>query len=80
MNKKYKNKIEYDKNYRENNKEKECQRHQKYYENNKEKINEKRKEQITCECGSIFRKSNIAKHNKSKKHQDFIVNNEITVI
>jgi len=51
--------------------------HKKWYETNKNKINdEKRKEKINCECGSVVRKSDIARHKKSKKHINF-VNNKI---
>jgi hypothetical protein len=39
-----------------------------YYYINKDKINEKQKETMTCECGSIFRKCDKARHVKSKKH------------
>ena len=72
-NKKYrhenKEKIkEYAKKYYNENKENENMRHKKYYDDNKEKINEKRKEKITCECGSIVRKSLIVRHRKSLKH------------
>ena len=44
---------EYDKNYRED---------------NKDKISEKKKEKIMCECGSITSKNNILRHKKSNKH------------
>jgi len=52
------------KQYRENNKEKQKQ----YYENNKEKM----KEKMTCICGSTFRMYSQSRHEKSKKHCDFI--------
>jgi len=59
--KKNKDKIkEYNKDYKE-----------KYREKYKDKINEKNKIKITCECGSIFRKSDKARHEKSKKHLDY---------
>jgi len=40
-----------------------------------EKNKEKRKEPIKCECGNIISKYNIARHIKTKKHQDYIKNN-----
>ena len=43
-----------------------------YYEKNKEAINEKSKEKITCECGTIYRKSDKARHLKTKKHIKFV--------
>jgi hypothetical protein len=62
------------KKYRENNKEKIKEEHKKWYENNKEKLSEKNKEKIKCECGAIFRKDNIIRHSKSKKHISFFDN------
>ena len=39
----------------------------------KEKMKkDKRERRITCECGSELRKSDIARHRKSKKHQNLI--------
>ena len=52
---------ERDKKYCENNVEKIKERQKKYRENNVAQIKEKNKEQITCECGCILRKSNILK-------------------
>ena len=40
-----------------------------YYQINKNKINQKAKEKFVCECGLMIRKSDKARHNKSKKHQ-----------
>jgi len=72
-----KNKIkEINKLYNENNKEKIKQKDKEYYEKNKDKIKEKNKERkrekITCECGSITNKSHLRRHEKSKKHLNFI--------
>ena len=36
--------------------------------NKYEKIKGKQKEKITCECGAIVLKTNIAQHKKSMKH------------
>ena len=61
------NRKEDKKEYYKNNKEK----IKEYYENNKEKIKEyyeNNKEKITCECGAIVLKTNIAQHKKSMKH------------
>ena len=47
------------------NKESQHTRSQKYYENHKEDINKK----ISCDiCKNLISKSNIAKHNATKKH------------
>ena len=58
--------------YYEKNKETIDKKHKAYIENNKEFISEKRKEKITCECGSSFRKADKARHNKTKKHIEYI--------
>tara|TARA_R110002020_G_scaffold187652_2_gene386132 strand:- start:63 stop:731 length:669 start_codon:yes stop_codon:yes gene_type:complete len=61
---------EYDKN-RKNKKER-YENNKKFYQLNKEEINKKKKERITCECGSIIRKSDISRHRKSIKHIKFL--------
>ena len=47
-----------------------------YRQDNKDKIDkyqkEKRKEKFTCICGSILRKSDKARHEKSTKHNNFL--------
>lgn len=78
---------EQNKKYYEENKQQIIEQNKKYYEENKEQIKlnkdiwyqknkamiiEKRKELITCECGSIIQKANKNDHYISKKHQDFI--------
>ena len=42
---------------------------------NKQEISEKRKEKITCPCGSVVRKYSIRRHEKSIKHQQWLKNN-----
>ena len=46
-----------------------------YHETNKERISEKLKEKMTCECGSVYRKADKLRHEKSKKHLDYINKN-----
>ena len=58
------------KEYYETNKEKLLEKRKEYYETNKEEILEKIKEKVRCECGSILRKSDMSRHQKSKKHQE----------
>ena len=41
---------------------------QAYYQANKQKISERDKQKIKCDCGSIVRRSDILKHNRTKKH------------
>ena len=42
---------------------------------NTDKINEKRKEKFNCDCGGKYTKINLARHQKTKKHIDFINKN-----
>jgi len=56
------------KEYYENNKEKLAETKKEYYENNKEAIAERRREKVTCECGCIIGKRDLARHQKTKKH------------
>ena len=44
----------------------------KYYEDNKEKIQEKRRKNFTCNCGSKITTSNILRHEQSKKHMRYL--------
>ena len=73
-------KKEYQKEYREQNKEK-MQEYQKEYqkeykENNKDKIKEYNKnynkQKITCKCGGRYTRTHKAEHERSKKHQKYI--------
>jgi len=63
---------EKEKEYREQNREKMQELQKQYYEANKQKLLEKLKEKITCECGSVVRKSDIRRHEKSIKHQNYL--------
>jgi hypothetical protein len=75
--------LEKNKKYRDENKDKIKEKNKKYcdenkdkikkyYDENKEKIKERIKEKITCECGSIVRKNDIARHRKTLKHIAYI--------
>ncbi len=48
-----------------------------YYKNNKKQILNKVNVKMTCTCGSIFRKSDKARHYKTKKHKDYLKNIEV---
>ena len=63
------------KQYYEKNKEKILEKDKQYYDKNKKKILENQKEKINCVCGSCFRKGNLSRHEKTKKHIEFINNN-----
>ena len=58
--------------YNQANKEKFKEYYQEYKQANKERIKERDKQKIECECGSIVRRSDIARHNRTKKHSDYI--------
>jgi len=60
------------KEYVEKHKEKIRQIHSEYYQNNKKYIADKQKIKTTCECGSIIRKCAIKRHERSKKHQNYL--------
>jgi hypothetical protein len=60
------------KEYYDDNREYITKRDKEKYKNNKEEINEKAKEKITCECGCIISKRNLATHKKTNKHLKLI--------
>lgn len=45
----------------------------KYYEKNKEKLNSK----TTCACGTVVAERNLARHLKTRTHQNWIEHNNI---
>ena len=49
--------------------------YQAYRRANKERIKEQDKQKIECDCGSIVRRRDIARHNRTKKHSDYKLNN-----
>ena len=51
------------------NKDKILEKNKEIYQKNKDKIIEENKKLIECQCGSVSRKSDIARHNKTKKHK-----------
>ena len=63
---------EYNKKYHITNQKHILERKANYHKINREKINEKAKEQITCECGSITTLHSRTRHKKSIKHCQFI--------
>ena len=65
--------IEQTKKYVEENKEKVKKNKDEWYQKNKEKILEKQKQVFTCECGSEVRCAGKAEHNRSVKHNNFIL-------
>ena len=64
------------KEYHKNNKEKINQQKKVYREENREEINKRKLEVIHCECGKNSVLSSIARHRKSKHHQEYLKFNE----
>jgi ribosomal protein S17 len=46
-----------------------------YRQKNKQRISERDKQKIECECGSIVRRGDIARHNRTKRHSLYKLNN-----
>ena len=63
---------EYKKQYYENNKEILKEKNKEYREQNKEILKEQQKQKIDCMCGSTFRKCTKARHERSKKHINYV--------
>ena len=66
-----KKRVEYEKHYRENNKEVLSEKSKEYYNN----IKEQKKESFNCICGSTYTSCHKSRHEKTKKHINFINNN-----
>ena len=64
--------LEQAKQYREQNKKMISEKNKKWYQSNKEKLLDKLKVKISCDCGSVVRKSDIKRHERSKKHQKYL--------
>ena len=60
------------KEYREQNRDKVNEQKKEYYIRNINKIKEKNKEKINCQCGCAVIKYNLARHKRSKKHQEYL--------
>lgn len=65
---------EYDKQYREYNKQKIKEREQQYRQDNKEQISKIKSKSYECECGSVFRSCDKLQHIKTNKHQNYLAN------
>jgi len=57
------------KEYCKQNKKDHNKKKKEYYQKNKDKIKERKKEKITCDCGSELRKVDITRHKKTQKHK-----------
>lgn len=63
----------YDKEKYERNKDKILPKVREHYYEHREEILKRRQGRYTCECGSNLLKIHKARHEKTSKHQDFIV-------
>ncbi len=61
------------KEYREKNNDKIKMLNKNYREENKEKIQQHKQTKIVCECGAITDNSHKTRHQKSKKHQNYLL-------
>jgi hypothetical protein len=52
---------------------------EQYYNKNKNKINAQRKQKNNCSCGGKFSNINKSRHEKTKKHCEFIKNQTINI-
>ena len=59
---------QYDKQHYQAIKEYKKEYSQEYNQKNKDKIKERDKQKIQCQCGSIVCRGDIARHNRTKKH------------
>jgi group I intron endonuclease len=64
------------KEWREQNKEHRLEYLKNYHERNKEYIYEK----FNCECGGKFTRGNKGQHEKTKRHQRYLENNNISTV
>jgi len=64
--------AEYKKQYYQDNRESLAEYKKQYHQDHKTEITEKRAVKMTCQCGSVVSKRNIATHRKSKKHQAYV--------
>ena len=69
---------QFQKQYRENNKEAIHLKQNQYYQNKKHDILEKLKIKHMCECGSMHRISDTARHLRTNKHTDWLSNQSKT--
>jgi hypothetical protein len=60
------------KEYKDSNREHILQKNLKYYQNNKNTILDQRKESFICVCGTSYTKYHKARHEKTKKHIQFM--------
>jgi hypothetical protein len=68
------------KEYAEEHKENIAQYDKQYRKANKERISQHRNEKLTCECGSVYSRTNKVRHERTKKHQEYISNKIVDTV
>ena len=58
--------------YNQDNQESIAERRKHYYQDNKTELSQKSKVKLTCQCGTVVTKCNMARHCKSAKHQAYL--------
>lgn len=59
------------------NKERVAEYMRDYRQRNKERISQRRKAPVQCECGSVIQYCMIARHEQTKKHQEWLKSNSV---
>lgn len=65
--------VEYQQEWRKNHKEQMTEMQKKWYEKNKEEEIQKKKVKYTCECGTICRKGDKVRHERTEKHKKLML-------
>ena len=58
--------------YRENHKEERSLKNKEWQEKNQERIQTKRKIKTVCDCGAVYCKVSLRRHERTKRHQDYL--------
>lgn len=69
-----KDKLEYQKDYHEQHKEKYLSYQKDYYEKRKDKILAEKKEKVLCECGTTVTAGNLKPHKNTTLHTKRLIN------
>ena len=58
--------------YKREHRERQNETNRNFYHRHKDELNAERKIKVTCECGCVVSKSNLADHRKTTKHKDML--------
>ena len=65
-------KREKSKQYHQDNRDQRNEKSKQYHQNNRENIVQRKAIKVTCQCGKVVNKSNMARHFRSAKHQKYL--------